>query len=289
MNKNIESSLIFQDHTTDKTIEQILNFLHEQRGFDFSGNRASMVKRRIAKRISAVQVIDPKEYLKYIQKDLSELDELINVLTISVSSFFRDPILFESHSSWLDDIILRKQTSQEKDIRIWSAGCSTGEEPYSVAILLNEQLQNETISSDFHIFATDIDREALRSGEEGVYSLGDVQNVKLGLLGKYFSVEKNIYRINEQIKEKVSFSFFDLLHKRSFSPAESIFGGFDIVLCRNVLIYFNFDFQKIIFKKLYRSLNSGGCLILGESETAVEKYKSKFNKVNNCCKIYRKK
>ena len=149
-------------------------------------------------------------------------------------------------------------------------------------------MKNETIPPDFYIFATDIDREALRTGKEGIYSIEDVSNVKLGLLRKYFSVEKNIYRIDEKIKEKVSFSFFDLLHKRSFSPAESIFGGFDIVLCRNVLIYFNFEFQEIIFEKLYRSLNSGGYLILGESETPVEKYKSKFKKVNNCCKIYRK-
>lgn len=289
MKGKVVSSLISQDQTNDKIINRILEFLHEQRGYDFSGNRSSMVQRRITKRISAVQANDLEDYLNYILKNPPELDDLINALTINVSNFFRNSIVFEHLANRLSDILLEKRRAGDNTIRIWSAGCATGEEPYSIAIIMNELIQNESVKPDVYIFATDIDREALRKGKEGIYSIEDVSNVKLKLVNKYFSVGKNTYTINKQIKDMVSFSHFDLLHKRSSSPAESIFGDFDIILCRNVLIYFNFDFQEIILHKLYRSLSNGGYLILGEAEMPSANYKSKYYRLTDCCKIYRKK
>lgn len=116
-----------------------------------------------------------------------------------------------------------------------------------------------------------------------------MNNVKFEFVNKYFTAAADTFKLNNDIKKMVSFSFYDILDKHSFVPSESIFADFDIILCRNVLVYFNLKFQEIIFNKLHRSLNSGGFLVLGEAEVPIEKHKSDFRRVYRCCKIYQKK
>ncbi|MCK5074761.1 MAG: protein-glutamate O-methyltransferase CheR, partial [Calditrichia bacterium] len=116
----------------ENTINQILTYLQEQRGFDFTGNRLLMIQRRISKRFSLTHTKNLKEYFKYILKNNAELDKLINVLTINVSSFFRDILVFKHLDLILNELVLKKQNTKDNSIRIWSAGCATGEEPYSI-------------------------------------------------------------------------------------------------------------------------------------------------------------
>ena len=155
----------------ENTINQILTYLQEQRGFDFTGNRLLMIQRRISKRFSLTHTKNLKEYFKYILKNNAELDKLINVLTINVSSFFRDILVFKHLDLILNELVLKKQNTKDNSIRIWSAGCATGEEPYSVAIFLNEILQKSGFNPDTYIFASDIDTKTLKNGEKGIYSL----------------------------------------------------------------------------------------------------------------------
>ena len=273
----------------NQELNMILKHLHEQRGFDFSGYRIPMLKRRIQKRLFNTKVESLSSYFEYIEKEPSELDNIIDALTINVSHFFRNTLPFELiRKTVLPEIILAKSKGNKESLRIWSTACSYGEEAYTMAIIINEILEKENVVLNSNIIATDIDKKAIEGATKGVYHSESVKNIKYGLLEKYFTYQEGQFIMDRKIREKVQFSFYDLLDQKRLVPPESIFGGFDIVLCRNVLIYFNMEYQDIIFKKLYSSLNTGGYLILGEAEMPTDKFKNKFKRVNKLCKIYKK-
>ena len=270
-------------------LNKILSHLKEQRGFDFSGYRLSMLERRIQKRVYSINSKGLDDYYEYLKNHSEELEHLFDVLTINVSSFFRNCLAFELVSKMIiPEIFSTKIKENFNSLRIWSAGCSFGEEPYSMAILISELLEQEESTIQPTIFATDIDKKALKRASLGSYDVNSISEVKYGLLNKYFTKDGDNYKIDSQIKNKVQFSFYDLLDKNRLVPPDSIFGGFDIVLCRNVLIYFEPEFQNIIFNKLYKSLNKNGILILGEAEVPIDEFKNKFRREYKCCKIYRK-
>ncbi len=271
-------------------LKNILNLLKVNRGFDFSGYRTSMLNRRIQKRIFATNSADLNAYKEYLEQNHSELDKLIDVLTINVSRFFRNTFSFEYFSDYiLPNLISEKIASKDQSLRIWSAGCSTGEEPYSLAILIKEITEKEKLKISTTIIATDIDKNALKYAKKAVYPFEKIKNLKYHLLEKYFITQGNVFQLSNEIIQMVRFSEYDMLDKKTYVPPECIYGGFDIVLCRNVLIYFKSDFQEKIFNKLYRSLNENGILFLGEAEVPLEKLKRKLARTTKYCKIFKKR
>lgn len=267
----------------------ILTYLKETRGFDFSGCRGAMVARRVKHRFAPTACGDIGEYIRYLKETPGEIDHLINALTINVSRFFRDPLTFEYIAErLLPTLVYEKQKGADSALRLWSAGCSMGEEPYSVAILIREFADREGLTCDVAIFATDIDSRILAKAQEACYPPESVAAVKYGLLTKYFEQMGARFQLVPSIRQMVLFSAYDLLHKRSYCPPESIFGGFDLVLCRNVLIYFNADWQGLIFDKLHRSLAKGGFLVLGEAEMPPAAFRHRFIRSSDCCHVYRK-
>ena len=272
-----------------KGLEKILRYLNEKRGFDFSGYRTSMIERLARKRLSASTCKDYDEYLRFIRKHPDELDNLVDVLTINVTRFFRDSLSFEYIAERILPLIVHeKKNSTDHCLRIWSTGCSMGEEAYTIAILINEIFENEDFNLKLNIFATDIDNRALKKAKEAVYSFESIKDVKYRLLTKYFKTERESFRLIPEIKEVVTFAFYNMFDKKSYAPPESIYGDFDMVFCRNVLIYFNTEYQDLIFDKLYRALAKHGYLILGEAEKPSIKFQTHFKKVNEYCHIYQK-
>lgn len=272
-----------------KKPDDILQYLNQQRSFDFSGYRASMLERRIHKRLLATGCKNYDEYIEYLNQHNDELDNMIDVFTINVSHFFRNSLTFEYiRKIVLPDIISDKSKDPDASLRIWSAGCSFGEEPYSMAMIVDDTLQRETFSIDVNIFGTDIDKKALKKAAIGTYGSNSIKNTKYNYIEKYFTQAENQFNVDPKIKSMVRFSFHDLLGKNDTVPSDSIFGGFDVVLCRNVLIYFEPEFQIRIFNKLYKSLKPNGYLVLGESEVPIESFRYKFKRECNICKIYRK-
>jgi chemotaxis protein methyltransferase CheR len=236
-------------------VGKIIDYLKAQRGFDFTGNRPSMIERRIGNRLSAVGCADLAEYRIYLQEQPRELNALVDILTINVSRFFRETLTFEYIADRvLSPTIQRKGESSDPSLRIWSAGCSTGEEPYSVAILAHELMAKEQFALDLNIFGTDIDEKSLKQAQEGVYPFESIGNVKYGFLKKHFTIDEDRYTLNPETKRLVKFSFYDMLDKNTHAPPVSVFGSFDIILCRNVLIYFQKAHQEIIFKKGIRGV-----------------------------------
>ncbi len=278
------------ESTNYNYISDILKYLYEKRGYDFSGNNDSMINRRINHRIVCTRSKSLKSYFELLTTDDNEADNLIDVLTINVSQFYRDSFCFEHISSvLLPELISEKEKTNDYSLRIWSAGCASGEEPYSMAILVNELIEKKSFPFDVKIFATDIDKKVLTKAIKGVYNFESVRDLKFGFIKKYFDIDKNDYIICNEIKKMVTFSFFDLLDKKSQVPPSSIFGNFDIILCRNVLIYFNIEHQSLIFSKLLAGAKHNGYIILGEAELPTDNVKNMLKKVTGHCKIYLKK
>jgi chemotaxis protein methyltransferase CheR len=270
-------------------LKLILNYLNEQRGFDFSGYRTPMVERRFKQVFLSTKCNNYKDYLQYLKANHDEPDNLINALTINVSRFFRDTLVFEYIADRvIPAVIHQKKQKSDSSLRIWSAGCAMGEEPYSIAILIQDFFKKEVKNFQVNIFATDIEKKILQKAKKAVYPLESVEGVKYRLLNKYFTVQEKLFKIIPEIKDLVSFSVYDILDRKTSTPPESIYGDFDLVFCRNVLIYFDSEHQDQIFGKLYRALAKNGYLILGEAEIPLRKYQRYFRKVNECCHIYQK-
>ena len=269
--------------------QKILEILRESRGVDFSGYRSSMIERRISRKIAASGFTNSKEYFEYLTDHPEEIDRLLNALTINVSRFFRETLTFEYlGDKVLPPILIEKSKDPDASLRIWSAGCASGEEAYSVAILLLELLKKENSRLSVQLFATDIDKDCLSQAQKGFYRKDRLKGIKYGLIEKYFIHRGEWFELTPEIRNMVSFSVFNLLDSQSLVPPESVYGDFDLILCRNVLIFFNLEIQDQVFQRLYRSLIKGGILVLGEAETPSVKFKHYFHQMNECCHIYRK-
>lgn len=268
---------------------QITEFLKTERGLDLSGYRQNTLMRRINRRIADLNFADSSDYLAYLQENTSETDRLINAVTVNNSFFFRDPVVFDyiAHEI-LPDICLERSNCGNGPVNIWSCGCATGEEPYSMAILVKELPQIGLNPVAGAIYATDIDTEALRIAKKGCYISRKLQYAQLGHVKKYFSKNEDIYCIDPEIKKMISFSTQNVLSSEKCLPPESVFRHFDIILCRNLLIYMSPETQITLLKNLESSLSVGGYLILGETESLQGLFRGKFQQILGSLRIYRK-
>jgi chemotaxis protein methyltransferase CheR len=274
----------------DKGLKPILDYLLEKGGYDFSGYRYPFLERRVTKRLAKTGCKDLGHYLAYLQANAPEIDRLVDVLTINVSKFFRDALAYQYLSDRvLPALVLAKKMAGDPLVRVWSAGCSTGEEAYSMAILLHELSARDEMTMNLHIFATDIDKGVLVKAREAVYSFASVENIKYGLLKKYFIQKEESFALIDEIRGMVTFSLYNMLDARYGVPPESVFGGFDVVLCCNLLIYFRSEYQEMLFEKLYHALASNGYLVLGGTEGLTMDYRKRFRRVGDCGHIYQKR
>lgn len=273
-----------------QNLETILDKIKQLRGIDFSCYRRNTLIRRVSARLAKLGMEDYARYLELLENDPTECDKLIDTIAINVSSFFRNPIVCEILAQTiLPQIIEKKRSSGSQNIRIWSAGCAGGEEAYSQAILIQEALKKDPSEWTVHVFATDIDKESLRRAAKADYPRQGLLNVKLGILDEYFDQTETGYMVKPEIRKMVRFSNEDLTSSTTFAPKESVFGEFDIIFCRNVLIYFNADLQHQVTNKLVRSLSSSGYLILGDSERLDNEVSTYFKVVDHRNRIYKKR
>jgi len=269
----------------------VLAALKALRGVDLSGYRPDTLQRRVATRMAQVKAIDVDEYARGLYLDPDECDHLISTIAIKVSSFFRDPIVFElTAQKLLADIIERNRRKDAPggDIRVWSAGCATGEEAWSLAILLHQALEGERNDWTVQVFATDLDPNALATAAAGVYPRERFKDVKLGIMDRYFEAHGHDYRIRPPLRRMMHFSQDDMTSTQRDAPAESVFGTFDLIFCRNVLIYYSRDVQDHMFRRLHRSLAQQGYLVLGNAEGLNTEMESKLQTIDRINLIYRK-
>ncbi|MEI8006688.1 MAG: CheR family methyltransferase [Bacteroidota bacterium] len=255
-------------------------------GLDISAYDHSFLIKSIEKISAAALATRPGEYTGLITADRKNAIALLESLNICYSEFFRNSMTF----ALLEQMILPgiiEEKYEGSEIRIWSAACAAGQEPYSIAMLLDDLIRRKEKKSRFRIIGTDVSEKELERARKGMYNLSDIQNVSTGLLRKYFSQKGDNYIISAKMKGHVDFSFHDLTDPDYTSPASSIFGDFNLVCCSNLLFYYNPEIRQQILDRLYLSLSPGGYLLTGEAERDIIA-KHKFRAVHPSTCIFQK-
>jgi chemotaxis protein methyltransferase CheR len=241
--------------------------IYEISGIFFSDQKKYLLETRLSKRISVLNLSnfeDYYNYLKYSPLKNTEIKELLNSITTNETSFFRDMPQLEVFVDVLKQIIQSSGNNAIKNIRIWSAACSTGEEPYTVGILIKENFSSSASGIKFEIVGTDISEKVLKSAKKGIYNGYTLRNASQAILGKYFvKTDDDEYKIKDEIKNMTTFGNVNLIDGNEVKK----YGSFDIVLCRNVIIYFDAESKKKTIENIYESLKPGGYLFLGHSES----------------------
>ena len=245
----------------DNSLRKIFVLLRAQTGHDFSQYKPSTIDRRIARRMAVHQIATRAEYVQFLRQTSTEVEALFRDLLIGVTSFFRDP---ETFTALAEQIVPKLFDGKPagSSIRVWSPGCSTGEEAYSLAILLQEHLDTLPVPYQVQVFATDIDSQAIATARAGLYPASIAADVSPERLARYFTAETDgsALRIHKSIRDLLVFSQQDVIKDPPFSRL-------DLISCRNLLIYMDGDLQKKLIPLFHYALVPGGFLFLGTSET----------------------
>ena len=244
---------------TDAGFEALLRYLAATRGFDFSAYKRSTLERRTLVRMQGLGIASFRDYIDYLEVVPEEFERLFNTVLINVTSFFRDAPAWELLRERIIPAILQAKAPTEP-VRIWSAACASGEEAYSLAILLAEAMGREQAIERAKIYATDIDEEALTAARNGLYSERAVEDVPVELRERYFEANGDRLAFRRDLRRLVIFGRHDLLRD---APISRI----DLLVCRNALMYFNAESQSRILDRFFFALREGGYLFLGKPET----------------------
>jgi len=267
----------------ESALKRIFVLLRTQTKHDFSQYKPSTIHRRIERRMSVHQISQIDDYVRYLQQNSDETQALFRDLLIGVTSFFRDAEAFEALEQQVIPLLFAGKSAVSGAVRIWVAGCSTGEEAYSIAILLQERMAALKHSYTVQLFATDLDSRAIAFARIGLYPAGIAADITPARLARFFTTEPNGggYRIHKSIRDMLVFSEQNLIKDPPFSRL-------DLITCRNLLIYLGADLQKRLMPLFHYALNPQGLLFLGTSE-GIGDALTLFSALDRKAKIYQRK
>ncbi|MGH7679895.1 MAG: CheR family methyltransferase, partial [Gemmatimonadaceae bacterium] len=242
-----------------KDFEALLEYLKRNRGFDFTGYKRTSLARRIDKRMAAVDVGNYADYVDYLEVHPEEFVALFNTILINVTSFFRDDSTWDYLGEHVLPALIARKGPLAR-VRVWSAGCASGEEAFSLAVAFAEKMGPNEFRERVKIYATDVDEEALAKGRQATYSDREVAGVPTRLLTKYFDSVNGSYVFRKDLRRQVIFGRHDLINDAPISRV-------DLLVCRNTLMYLNAETQARILARFHFALNDGGVLFLGRAET----------------------
>jgi len=262
-----------------RKLESLLDYLKHNRGFDFTGYKRESLTRRVRRRMQAINISDISDYKSYLESHPDEFSGLFNTILINITSFFRDKEAWEYLAKEvLPNIIQMK--GEGDSIRIWSTGCATGEEAYTIAMLMAELLGEKRFNDTVKIFATDIDEAALAQARHASYTMNDMENVPTELKDKYFQIVGGAYIFRPDLRRSVTFGRHNLTQ-------DAIIPHLDLLICRNTLMYFTAETQANILAKFHFALNDPGYVFLGRAELLLM-HSNLFTPVNLKCRIFTK-
>nr|WP_315429493.1 chemotaxis protein CheB [uncultured Albidiferax sp.] len=267
---------------TENNLKKIFILLHTHTGHDFSQYKPSTIYRRIERRMAVHQIESLDDYVKYLQQSKVEVDALFHDLLIGVTNFFRDPEAFEALEAKVVPKLFEGKPAGSV-VRVWSTGCSTGEEAYSIAILLHERLEALKLNYKVQVFATDIDSRAIAIARAGLFPASIASDITAERLARFFTAEPDgsVFRVHKNIRDMLVFSEHNLVKDPPFSKL-------DLISCRNLLIYMGSELQKKVMALFHYALVPGGMLFLGSSETVGE-LGDGFSVVDRKAKAYQRK
>jgi len=264
----------------ETTMQKIVSLIHEQTGIDFTSYKQSTVARRIQRRIGIAQLANPEDYLELLEQSPQEVAMLGRDLLINVTRFFRDGEVFDVLRGEILPTLF-KRAAARKALRIWVPGCATGEEAYSIAMLVQEFVTARGEKWDVKIFATDVDKVSIEYAGRGLYPKSIAADVGPELLARFFVQESGALRICPEIRKQVVFARHNILRDPPFTKV-------DLISCRNLLIYLRADAQRKVMALLHFALQPGGYLLLGTSE-AIGDRDNVFETVNAKMRIFQKR
>ncbi len=264
--------------TSADAMQRIFAIIRSRTRHDFSGYKPTTLNRRIERRMKVNQLDSMEDYIRLLNESPPEAETLVKDFLINVTSFFRDPEAFEALAGKLKNLLERRDREEDRIFRGWVVGCSTGEEAYSLAILLHELMDRLKKYPDWQIFATDLDREAIETARHGVYPESIKSEVSPERLNKYFTGRDGQYIVNREIRERLIFSVHDITNDPPFSCL-------DLISARNLLIYLNSSTQQRLLPLFHYALKPGGALFLGTAETVGE-FSNYFATLDRKWRIY---
>jgi two-component system, chemotaxis family, CheB/CheR fusion protein len=267
------------DAANQDDFEALLDYVKSSRGFDFTGYKRSSLMRRVTKRMQAVKVDSYSDYLDYLEVDPQEFTRLFNTLLINVTSFFRDRSAWDYVESEVIPRLLADKDVRDP-IRIWSAGCSSGEEAYTIAIVMAQALGIEQFRDRVKIYATDVDEEALNQARQATYLPRHLGGLSSQQIEQFFDQTEQRYTFRKDLRRSVIFGRHDLIQD---APISRI----DLLICRNTLMYFNAETQSRILARFHFALQHGGCLFLGKAEMLLT-HSTTFTPLHLKCRIFTK-
>lgn len=263
---------------TNEDYAGICQILREQKGFFLDGYKDLCIKRRIAARIRAVGLHAPEEYIALLKDNAEEQERLLTALTVHVSHFFRNPSTYAVLERRVLPELLAKARQGRCKVRIWSVGCSCGEEPYSIAMLCRSLARK---GDQLSIIATDLSSDALQRAKQGCFRASRLAEVPASLLQENFNPQGGSFQLVNEVRQAVRFFRHDILSDPPLYRA-------DLILCRNLLIYFSRGQQQEIIQTLAEALTPGGYLVLGRAETLMHGSRHMFTCVDPAERIYRR-
>ncbi|WP_028292882.1 CheR family methyltransferase [Oceanobacter kriegii] len=273
-------SIRFHLNEAEETMSEIFRLLKDQSSINFSQYKASTVARRIERRLTINQLSSLDAYLRFLLESPKEIQILNKELLIGVTRFFRDKEAYDLIERDVVPKIVERAVKDKDNVRLWIAGCSTGEEAYSLAMLVDEHIRNKGYTCDVKVFATDVDEQAIVEASAGRYHQDIVQDIPEERLHYYFEPKGDTWVVSSRLRQMVIFAAHNMIEDPPFS-------NIDLISCRNVLIYFQHAAQKKVLASLYFSLKKDGYLFLGSSESLGE-LSTHFDTLNERAKIFAK-
>lgn len=286
-------------HHCEEGFPELLEKIVRESGWDLRNYKKASLKRRIAVRLNTHNISSYKDYHSVLESDPAEYNNLISTITIKVSEFFRDPEVFDllreaimknpptspffkgGLSNNIPPLAKGGQGGFEGDgLKAWSCGCAHGEEAYSLAILLAEFFGIGNLK-EARVFATDADEKAIDKARKGTYTEESLRNISQNLKNRYFEKTDKGYKLNHEIRHLVRFGALDIIRGNPISKV-------DLLLCRNLLIYFEKGLQGLVLKKIDFALKPGGILVLGTAETLPPSFLSRYMEIKPGSRVYRK-
>ncbi|TLM69554.1 MAG: protein-glutamate O-methyltransferase CheR, partial [Actinobacteria bacterium] len=248
---------------TSEEFRKFRDYIHEHSGIFLEESKADSLRISLITRATRHKFGSLIEYFQLLSRDEDEFNELLNLVTINETSFFRFPGQFDAFVRRVLPEVMERKAMSGRDLRVWSAGCSTGEEPYSISMAL---LDSGIAGMGWkpYVMGTDVSTKALRMARTGVYSGRTLLNLSDDVLRRHFDETPEGYRVAQHVRKLVEFSYHNLI-KEPYPLA--LMGNWDVIFCRNVTIYFQLDSTKRVVSNFYRCLNEGGYLFIGHSET----------------------
>lgn len=264
-------------------IGRLLAKISRDRGFDLTQYRRAYVERRVAARLRALNLHTYRQYSQVLDRDPGEYAKLLDTLTINVTDFFRDPPVYQLfRQKIIPDILEHKVRSRHRMIRVWSAGCATGQEPYSLAMAFLDALGPNRSAFMLSVVGTDLDPQALATAQRGEYDIAGLPHIPKSDQARYVIVKGDKFQMSPEVKAHCKFRRLNLF---SDEPIHMV----DVIFCRNVFIYFTREQQAKVLDAFAHSLAKNGHLVLGRSEKLATGLSEKFDTVSGRDRIYRKR